>query len=128
MSSRISNLFHSLVLDGVFVEAPDGTIAFHAAEPLNDEEVARLLVSGFETFPRADVYKADIVQTACRRGGKLERRVGGRSRVASPSSDSRATCRCVGSDADVSASTRHPWRSAFHGPAQTATLLRTLSR
>src|SRR5437899_5650317 len=37
--------FHSLLLDGVFPEPADGTLAFHPAEPLSDEDVARLLAT-----------------------------------------------------------------------------------
>ena len=37
--------FHSLVLDGVFAEGEDGTLAFHPAAPPSDEEVARLLAT-----------------------------------------------------------------------------------
>src|SRR5881628_2181427 len=37
--------FHSLFLDGVFAEAPDGTLEFHPAGPPTDEEVARVLAT-----------------------------------------------------------------------------------
>ena len=37
--------FHSLLIDGVFAERADGTLAFHAAEPPSDAEVARLLAT-----------------------------------------------------------------------------------
>src|SRR5438309_7249957 len=43
---------HSLVLDGVFGEAPDGTLAFHAAKPPSDEEVARLLATIYRRVRR----------------------------------------------------------------------------
>src|SRR5207244_10024691 len=33
--------FHSLLIDGGFAEGPDGTLAFHAAAPPSDEEVAQ---------------------------------------------------------------------------------------
>jgi hypothetical protein len=35
--------FHSLVLDGVFTEAPGGALAFHPAPPPSDAEVAAVL-------------------------------------------------------------------------------------
>src|SRR5215470_2833140 len=35
--------FHSLVLDGVFTEAPGGALAFHPARPPRDAEVAAVL-------------------------------------------------------------------------------------
>jgi hypothetical protein len=37
--------FHSLLLDGVFAEAADGTLEFHPADPPSDEDVARLLAT-----------------------------------------------------------------------------------
>ena len=37
--------FHSLLLDGVFAETPDGTLEFHPATPPTDEEVARVLAT-----------------------------------------------------------------------------------
>ena len=56
--------FHSLVLDGVFVEAADGTLAFHAAEPLRDEEVARLLASIYRRIQRLLVRRSLDVDDA----------------------------------------------------------------
>ena len=35
--------FHTLVLDGVFVSEPDGTLRFHAASPPADEDVRRVV-------------------------------------------------------------------------------------
>jgi len=35
--------FHTLVLDGVFVHEPDGTLRFHAASPPTDEDVRRVV-------------------------------------------------------------------------------------
>src|SRR6185369_16541139 len=35
--------FHTLVLDGVFVRAPDGTLHFHAAVPPTDADVRRVV-------------------------------------------------------------------------------------
>jgi len=35
--------FHTLVLDGVFVREPDGTLRFHPAAPLTDEDVRRVV-------------------------------------------------------------------------------------
>jgi hypothetical protein len=35
--------FHTLVLDGVFVHEPDGTLRFHAAAPPTDEDVRRVV-------------------------------------------------------------------------------------
>jgi hypothetical protein len=37
--------FHTLVLEGVFATAPDGTTRFHPAPPPTDREVARLLAA-----------------------------------------------------------------------------------
>src|SRR5881397_4433107 len=37
--------YHSLLIDGVFAERADGTLAFHAAEPPSEEEVAQLLAT-----------------------------------------------------------------------------------
>jgi len=45
--------FHSLLLDGVFAEAADGTPEFHPADPPRDEDVARLLA----TIPFSSVQK-----------------------------------------------------------------------
>ncbi len=36
--------FHTLVLDGVFVRDPDGTLGFHPAAPPTDEDVRRVIV------------------------------------------------------------------------------------
>ncbi len=44
--------FHSLVLDGVFAEGPDGAFEFHAAPPPSDEEVARLLATIYRRVAR----------------------------------------------------------------------------
>jgi hypothetical protein len=37
--------FHTLVLEGVFATAPDGTTRFDPASPPTDREVARLLAT-----------------------------------------------------------------------------------
>src|SRR5207245_8145232 len=37
--------FHTLVLDGVFVSEPDGTLRFHAASPPTDDDVRRVRLS-----------------------------------------------------------------------------------
>ena len=44
--------FHSLVLDGVFAEGPDGTLEFHAAAVPSDEDVARLLATIYRPIQR----------------------------------------------------------------------------
>jgi Putative transposase/Transposase zinc-binding domain len=44
--------FHSLVLDGVFAEGADGTLAFHPAEPPSAAEVARLLATVYRRVRR----------------------------------------------------------------------------
>src|SRR5437867_1384501 len=35
--------FHTLALDGVFVQEPDGTLRFHAASPPTDDDVRRVV-------------------------------------------------------------------------------------
>src|SRR5438552_6524865 len=44
--------FHTLLLDGVFAEAPVFSLEFHAAEPPSDEEVARLLATIYRRVQR----------------------------------------------------------------------------
>ena len=37
--------FHTLVLDGVFIERPQGRLEFHAATPPSDDDVAQVLAT-----------------------------------------------------------------------------------
>ena len=47
--------YHSLLVDGVFAEAADGSLRFHPAPPPTDAEVARLFATIIPPF-QGDVF------------------------------------------------------------------------
>jgi hypothetical protein len=54
--------FHTLVLDGVFVQEPDGTLRFHAASPPTDEDVHRVVARVRRRLERLGVVGATVAE------------------------------------------------------------------
>ena len=52
--------FHTLVLDGVFVRDPDGTLCFHPAAPPTDEDVARVVARVRRRLERRGLVGANV--------------------------------------------------------------------
>jgi hypothetical protein len=48
--------FHTLVLDGVYVHEPDGTLRVHAASPPKDEDVRRVVARVRRQLPTAAAH------------------------------------------------------------------------
>src|SRR5436190_14060478 len=56
--------FHTLVLDGVFVREPDGTLRFHPAAPPTDEDVRRVVSRVRRRLERLGLAAATIGEDA----------------------------------------------------------------
>src|SRR5881409_2717047 len=52
--------FHTLVLDGVFVHEPDGTLRFHPASPPTDDDVRRVVARVRRRLERLGLTDATV--------------------------------------------------------------------